>query len=214
MLKNCVTQSLTKIADDQAVYQLNYKRSELSMQEFLTKSSSFDQKTNTKENIEDLFWRNVDERANVNVCNPVYGIDNEVSLYQRDCQFWNLNKITSDVSIIHTTSDMPGVNTSFWYAGMTFTSFGEHLEDSNLGSINQLLKGADKIWYSTPACHGKKLADFIQQFCPKNTDCDLIIRHKSTLVAPSVLKKMGIPFAKVNSSFCLSLNQSKSLIFI
>lgn len=146
------------------VYEVSFDvKTKLSMAQFSTLSNDFDQATHNNGNIEDSFWLNLHQRATGNVLNPLYGIDNEISLYQRDFECWNLNKITPEASIIHTTSDMIGVNTPLWNAGMKFTCFGEHLEDSNLGSINQLLKGADKIWYSTPACHGKKLANFIQQ---------------------------------------------------
>lgn len=94
-----------------------------------------------------------------------------------------------------------GVNTPYWYNGMPFTSFGLHVEDSNLGSINMVLKGKEKIWYAIPACHAKKLADLVQKTAKNYSNCNLFIRHKSVLIAPSELKEMNVPFARVNEKY-------------
>lgn len=173
--------------------------------EFLIETKKFEQNQS-----DSSFWEDIERRSSVDAINPIYGIDNEESLFPNEYKFWNLNKITSDVSIIHQTSDMPGVNTPYWNIGMRYTSFGAHVEDSNLGSINMLLKGKQKIWYAIPESHAKSFADFVQQ-SETTSECNLIVRHKSTLVAPSTLQRQKIPFAKVLENYscvcvCVLLN--------
>lgn len=71
----------------------------MSVQQFAAKSKCFEQQNEIP--IEDEFWENMDLRSNGNAKNPIYSIDNENSLFPQDCNLWNLDSITSDVSIIH-----------------------------------------------------------------------------------------------------------------
>lgn len=41
---------------------------------------------------------------------------------------------------------MAGIQSPFLYVGSIFTSFGFHLEDADLDSINYLHRGKPKIW--------------------------------------------------------------------
>lgn len=44
---------------------------------------------------------------------------------------------------------MAGIQSPFVYVGAPLTSFGFHLEDGDLNSINYLHEGDPKIWYET-----------------------------------------------------------------
>ncbi|XP_036117516.1 lysine-specific demethylase 4C isoform X5 [Molossus molossus] len=52
--------------------------------------------------------------------------------------------------------------------------------------------------YAIPPEHGKRLERLAQGFFPSSSQgCDAFLRHKMTLISPSVLKKYGIPFDKI-----------------
>ncbi|KAJ7414378.1 hypothetical protein WISP_84511 [Willisornis vidua] len=52
--------------------------------------------------------------------------------------------------------------------------------------------------YAIPPEHGKRLERLAQGFFPSSSQgCDAFLRHKMTLISPSILKKYGIPFDKV-----------------
>ncbi|XP_070287748.1 lysine-specific demethylase 4C isoform X3 [Myotis yumanensis] len=62
----------------------------------------------------------------------------------------------------------------------------------------QTLTGAYMMRYAIPPEHGKRLERLAQGFFPSSFQgCDAFLRHKMTLISPSVLKKYGIPFDKI-----------------
>lgn len=144
---------------------------------------------------QDRFWSIL--RGTLHYEAPVYAIDNEKSLFPDSCLGWNLNKTTLKESIIHTPPKIPGINTPYLNFGMRYTSFEIHCEDSNLGSINKLHFGGAKMWYAVPESHAEQLEKLIQKNKMPGDTCDLIIRHKNSLVPPSELITNNIPFGKV-----------------
>lgn len=80
--------------------------------------------------------------------------------------------------------------------GAGISSFGMHFENGNLGSINFLHLGAEKLWYIIPKEENYKLENFCKKVS-KNFDCTFYLRHKTLMIPPSILKKNGIKFARV-----------------
>ncbi|POI34381.1 hypothetical protein CIB84_001867, partial [Bambusicola thoracicus] len=52
--------------------------------------------------------------------------------------------------------------------------------------------------YAIPPEHGKRLERLAKGFFPGSSQgCDAFLRHKMTLISPSILKKYGIPFDRI-----------------
>lgn len=90
---------------------------------------------------------------------------------------------------------MKGITSPYVYVGGPMTSFGIHIEDGDLCSINFLHEGAEKVWIIVPGSEGKKLEALINE----NTSglCANYIRHKTTIIPPCMLVANRIKFAKV-----------------
>ncbi|KAJ7412514.1 hypothetical protein BTVI_46138 [Pitangus sulphuratus] len=57
---------------------------------------------------------------------------------------------------------------------------------------------ANRTGYAVPPEHGKRLERLAQGFFPSSSQgCDAFLRHKITLISPSILKNYGIPFDKI-----------------
>lgn len=96
------------------------------------------------------------------------------------------------------------------------TAFGVHHEDSNMGSMNCLHSGKPKTWYSIPSSQANKLEDFVQGEAKRTYNCDKFIRHKSTMIPPSVLRSNGIEFGKVKTLFInyIQLHISEQALYV
>ena len=137
-------------------------------------------------------------------------------------------------SILHTIPretgiKIPGVHTAYLYFGMWGATFGWHTEDMDLYSINYLHCGAPKVWYGIPANDAHKLEQLSRSFFPDHfRDCPAFLRHKMTVISPTVLKKYSVPFSRVvqregqimisfprayHSGFNLGLNIAESTNF-
>lgn len=90
---------------------------------------------------EDTFWASLG-----NGQHNSYSIDNDISLFDERCEYWNLNRLSSTDSIIHDDTNMRGITRPYLYVGSMFTAFGIHLEDGNLNSVNFHHAGASKMW--------------------------------------------------------------------
>ncbi|KAG9351237.1 hypothetical protein JZ751_025128 [Albula glossodonta] len=62
-----------------------------------------------------------------------------------------------------------------------------------------LLNPETSLWrYAIPPEHGKRLERLAQGFFPGSSQgCDAFLRHKMTLISPSILKKYSIPFDRI-----------------
>uniref|UniRef100_A0A9L0RZ80 [histone H3]-trimethyl-L-lysine(9) demethylase n=1 Tax=Equus caballus TaxID=9796 RepID=A0A9L0RZ80_HORSE len=76
-----------------------------------------------------------------------------------------------------------------------FTQYNIQKKAMTVKEFRQL---ANSGKYAIPPEHGKRLERLAQGFFPSSSQgCDAFLRHKMTLISPSVLKKYGIPFDKI-----------------
>ncbi|XP_034543570.1 lysine-specific demethylase 4C isoform X2 [Notolabrus celidotus] len=177
--------------------QYNIQKKPLSVQEFRRLANSDMYCTPRYLNYEDLerkYWKNL------TFVSPIYGADVSGSLYDEDVEEWNIGHLNSVLDVIEEDCgvSIQGVNTPYLYFGMWKTTFSWHTEDMDLYSINYLHFGEPKSWYAIPPEHGKRLERLATGFFPNSfKGCEAFLRHKMTLISPSILKKYGIPFDKI-----------------
>uniref|UniRef100_A0AAQ5ZBF7 [histone H3]-trimethyl-L-lysine(9) demethylase n=1 Tax=Amphiprion ocellaris TaxID=80972 RepID=A0AAQ5ZBF7_AMPOC len=146
------------------------------------------------EELERKYWKNVTFNP------PIYGADVNGTLYDPDVKEWNICHLDTILDTVERDSGITieGVNTPYLYFGMWKTTFAWHTEDMDLYSINYLHFGEPKSWYCVPPEHGKRLERLAKGFFPGSAqNCEAFLRHKMTLISPSILKKYGIPFEKI-----------------
>ncbi|XP_016159924.1 PREDICTED: lysine-specific demethylase 4B [Ficedula albicollis] len=118
----------------------------------------------------------------------------------QDVDEWNIGNLNTLLDMVEHECGIiiEGVNTPYLYFGMWKTTFAWHTEDMDLYSINYLHFGEPKSWYAIPPEHGKRLERLAKGFFPGSSQgCDAFLRHKMTLISPSILKKYGIPFDRI-----------------
>ncbi|UJR14914.1 hypothetical protein I4U23_001897 [Adineta vaga] len=146
------------------------------------------------EKLEKKYWQSLTSNA------PIYGADVNGSLYDENQPVWNVNNLGTilDDLITEYGTKIQGVNTAYLYFGMWKASFAWHTEDMELYSINYLHFGAPKQWYVIPPAYGKKFEQFAtSRFPALARRCPAFLRHKMTIVSPTILNKESIPFAKI-----------------
>ncbi|RXM35007.1 Lysine-specific demethylase 4A [Acipenser ruthenus] len=146
------------------------------------------------EELERKYWKNLTFNP------PIYGADVNGTLYDPDITEWNIGHLNTILDTVELESGITieGVNTPYLYFGMWKTTFAWHIEDMDLYSINYLHFGEPKSWYCVPPEHGKRLERLAKGFFPGSAqNCEAFLRHKMTLISPSILKKYGIPFDKI-----------------
>ncbi|XP_056427889.1 lysine-specific demethylase 4B isoform X2 [Hyla sarda] len=146
------------------------------------------------DDLERKYWKNL------TFMSPIYGADISGSLYDNDIKLWNIAGLKTLLDMVEHESGIiiEGVNTPYLYFGMWKTTFAWHTEDMDLYSINYLHFGEPKSWYAIPPEHGKRLERLAKGFFPGSSQgCDAFLRHKMTLISPSILRKYGIPFDRI-----------------
>ncbi|XP_037325216.2 lysine-specific demethylase 4B [Pungitius pungitius] len=149
------------------------------------------------DDLERKYWKNL------TFVSPIYGADVSGSIYDEDIQEWNIGHLNTLLDMVEQECGIviEGVNTPYLYFGMWKTTFAWHTEDMDLYSINYLHFGQSKSWYSVPPEHGKRLERLAKGFFPGSSQgCDAFLRHKMTLISPSILKKYGIPFDRITQN--------------
>ncbi|KAM6938875.1 lysine-specific demethylase 4A isoform 2-T2 [Lycodopsis pacificus] len=177
--------------------QYNIQKKPMTVHEF-RKTSNMDKFCNPRyvdfDELERKFWKNLTFNP------PLYGADVSGSLYDPDVTEWNIGRLNTILDTVENESGIKikGVNTPYLYFGMWKSAFAWHTEDMDLYSINYLHFGEPKSWYVVPPEQGKRLERLAKGFFPGNAQgCEAFLRHKMTLISPSILKKYGIPFEKV-----------------
>ncbi|XP_061097279.1 lysine-specific demethylase 4A isoform X2 [Conger conger] len=146
------------------------------------------------EELERKYWKNLTFNP------PIYGADVNGTLYDPDVTEWNIGRLNTILDTVECDSGIviEGVNTPYLYFGMWKTTFAWHTEDMDLYSINYLHFGEPKSWYCVPPEHGKRLERLAKGFFSGSSqNCEAFLRHKMTLISPSILRKYGIPFEKI-----------------
>ncbi|XP_041647378.1 lysine-specific demethylase 4B [Cheilinus undulatus] len=149
------------------------------------------------DDLERKYWKNL------TFVSPIYGADVSGSIYDEDVHEWNIGHLNTLLDMVEQECGIviEGVNTPYLYFGMWKTTFAWHTEDMDLYSINYLHFGQPKSWYAVPPEHGKRLERLAQGFFPGSSQgCDAFLRHKMTLISPSILKKYGIPFDRITQN--------------
>ncbi|XP_074659174.1 uncharacterized protein LOC141911951 [Tubulanus polymorphus] len=147
-----------------------------------------------QEELERNYWKNITYNS------PIYGADLSGSLYDTDQNIWNINKLGTILDLVQDNYGVKieGVNTAYLYFGMWKATFPWHTEDMDLYSINYLHFGAPKSWYAIPPEHGKRFERLAAGFFPTSAKtCSAFLRHKMSIISPSILKQYSIPFNKI-----------------
>ena len=139
--------------------------------------------------IEASFWKNLSYGEP-----PSYGADMSGSLYPKDMDIWNLDKLDTMLHRLMNERELPGVLSAYLYFGMWRAFFGIHVEDMNLFSINYLHFGAPKHWYATGQAYAPRIESLAEgQYPLLYRECHEFLRHKNTLIAPTILMSESIP---------------------
>ncbi|XP_075896722.1 lysine-specific demethylase 4B isoform X2 [Nelusetta ayraudi] len=180
--------------------QYNIQKKSMTVSEYRKLANSKKYCTPRHKDFDDLerkYWKNL------TFVSPIYGADVSGSIYDEDVHEWNIGHLNTLLDMVEQECGIviEGVNTPYLYFGMWKTTFAWHTEDMDLYSINYLHFGQSKSWYAVPPEHGKRLERLAQGFFPGSSQgCDAFLRHKMTLISPSILKKYSIPFDRVTQN--------------
>ncbi|XP_074524265.1 lysine-specific demethylase 4B isoform X2 [Halichoeres trimaculatus] len=180
--------------------QYNIQKKSMTVGEYRKMANSKKYCTPRHKDFDDLerkYWKNL------TFVSPIYGADVSGSIYDEDVHEWNIGHLNTLLDMVEQECGIviEGVNTPYLYFGMWKTTFAWHTEDMDLYSINYLHFGQSKSWYCVPPEHGKRLERLAQGFFPGSSQgCDAFLRHKMTLISPSILKKYGIPFDRITQN--------------
>ncbi|CAJ1060809.1 lysine-specific demethylase 4B-like [Xyrichtys novacula] len=180
--------------------QYNIQKKSMTVGEYRKMANSKKYCTPRHKDFDDLerkYWKNL------TFVSPIYGADVSGSIYDEDVHEWNIGHLNTLLDMVEQECGIviEGVNTPYLYFGMWKTTFAWHTEDMDLYSINYLHFGQSKSWYAVPPEHGKRLERLAQGFFPGSSQgCDAFLRHKMTLISPSILKKYGIPFDRITQN--------------
>lgn len=177
--------------------QVNIQKKPLTVSQFKELAETKRYETPSHFDYEDLerkYW------GNVSYCPPIYGADVCGSITDPHVNEWNINKLGTILDYVGEDYGVKidGVNTAYLYFGMWKTTFAWHTEDMDLYSINYLHYGKPKTWYAVPPKYGRKLEKLAEEsFKASFINCPAFLRHKMTLISPSILKQNNIPYKKV-----------------
>ena len=146
-----------------------------------------------------------------------YGADSsEVgSLFDPSLAEWNLGALPGGAEHDLTQElpvAIPGLNRSMLYFGRWRSVFAMHTEDCELQGASYLHRGQPKRWYLVPPAYAKRVRALVAAIFPEQAQsCADFLRHKTTLLAPSIFKAANIPIHEVlqtEGSFVLVLSST------
>ena len=140
------------------------------------------------EEIERRFWKNIRFDP------PVYGADMRGSLFPPSLFHWNVSRLTEQNLLKYLGVEVDGVNSAYLYFGMWKAMFSWHTEDMDLFSINFLHYGEPKRWYCIPESERPRFEQLASShFGSQAQECRQFLRHKMTMISPSIVRSAGIP---------------------
>ena len=147
----------------------------------------------TPEELDSRFWRHI-----AGAPAPVYGADaSELgSLFEPNMKEWHLGALPGGPmnDLTQSLPPIPGLNRSMLYFGRWRSFFAMHTEDCELQGASYLHCGAPKRWYVVPPAYAERVRTLTANLYPEaRKACAQFLRHKTTLLAPAVLKRAGIP---------------------
>lgn len=91
--------------------------------------------------------------------------------------------------------ECPGMTTCYTYFARCYSVFAAHAEDHNLPSINQLVYGRPKVWFTVPPAYYRQANDVLRAGAAKGElpSCPQSIAHKLLLPSLALLTSAGIP---------------------
>lgn len=177
--------------------------SKLSGETYLPKPRTFTLEELSK--LEINYWKNI------TYIPPLYGADTPGSIFRPNVSYWNVTRLDNLlnkmkvalpgfthllISLLNFCIDL-GVNTSYLYFGMWKSTFGWHLEDMNLYSINYIHYGAPKQWYAIPQSQRLKFERIARETYPsESAHCSEFLRHKTFVFSERFLRNVQIDVLK------------------
>ncbi|KAI5947681.1 Lysine-specific demethylase 4D [Manis javanica] len=131
---------------------------------------------------------------------PIYGSDVNGPLFDENTKQRNLRHLGTIQDLLEQESGVviEGVNTPYLYFGMWKTTFAWHTEDMDLYSIKYMHFRETKTWYALPPDNDWHLERLAEDLFPASASgCGAFLRHKFTLMSPTVLRDNGISFSRV-----------------
>lgn len=127
---------------------------------------------------------------------PMYGADLIGTLFDDSIDVWNISSLPSILDLM--TSQLPGINKSYVYAGLWKATFSWHLEDQDLYSINYIHFGAPKQWFLIPQEYSTTFFNLMKDiFYDEFKNCPEFLRHKTFNLSPQFIEKKGIKCNKI-----------------
>ena len=144
--------------------------------------------------LERKYWKTL------SFCPPIYGCDVPDSITDQEQEAWNIRDLKTILNYVNEdyNQQLKGVTTPYLYFGMWKATFSWHVEDMDLHSVNYLHFGAPKTWYCVPPQYGYLLEAAARELFPDVASwCSNFMRHKTCLISPNILDKLGVPYQKV-----------------
>lgn len=168
--------------------QINFEAKPMNVREYQQKANERASRIAnlSEEAIERVFWKTVRFDP------PIYGADVSGSVFNSSEEHWNIMRL--DSTLRRCLSDkVQGVTTAYLYFGMWKAMFSWHTEDMDLSSINYIHFGAPKRWYVIPESDRERFEQLAAFHFPDlKKDCPEFLRHKTTMISPSVLRQNSI----------------------
>lgn len=94
---------------------------------------------------------------------------------------------------------LDGIMKPYLYFGMWKTTFAWHIEDMDLYAINYHHFGKPKIWHAIPPFYARNFEQLASKYFVKSHNmCPSFLRHKASIIKPSVIQENDIPVNKVH----------------